>query len=59
MNTKVDYGLNEFDKNNPIPSMFDARIRWPNCKSIGDVKNQGACKSGWVTKLKLNILLYT
>lgn len=31
-----------------MPSSFDARIRWPHCNSIGDIKNQGSCKSGWV-----------
>ncbi|OQV22590.1 putative Cathepsin B [Hypsibius exemplaris] len=30
-----------------IPSTFDARLRWPNCASIRDVRNQQHCGSCW------------
>ncbi|XP_060520432.1 cathepsin B-like [Cylas formicarius] len=30
-----------------IPEMFDAREKWPNCTSIGQVWDQGACGSSW------------
>lgn len=33
-----------------LPLSFDARQHWPACNSIGDIKNQGSCKSGWVIK---------
>ncbi|XP_055342414.1 uncharacterized protein LOC129590972 [Paramacrobiotus metropolitanus] len=30
-----------------IPDCFDARKRWPKCKSIGDIRNQGMCGTCW------------
>lgn len=45
---------NSFDNNEKIPLSFDARHHWPHCTSIGEIKNQGSCKSGWVIKLLLN-----
>lgn len=47
---------NEFDTKNvyfdgqSLPTYFDARNRWPSCRSIGQIYNQGSCKSGWVIK---------
>ena len=31
-----------------IPDMFDARMKWPNCPSIKEIRDQGACGSCWV-----------
>lgn len=31
-----------------IPSKFDARHRWPNCPTIGEIFEQGPCASCWV-----------
>ena len=31
-----------------IPETFDARTQWPNCPSISDIRDQGACGSCWV-----------
>jgi len=30
-----------------LPPNFDARSRWPNCPSIGEVRDQGSCGSCW------------
>lgn len=35
-----------------IPKSFDARTRWPNCPSIGEIRDQGSCGSCWVTQLQ-------
>ena len=32
-----------------IPDTFDARTQWPNCPSIGDIRDQGSCGSCWVS----------
>lgn len=31
-----------------IPAEFDARLRWPNCPTIGEIFEQGSCASCWV-----------
>ena len=31
-----------------LPDSFDAREQWPNCRSIRDIRDQGACGSCWV-----------
>ncbi|CAL8089180.1 unnamed protein product [Calicophoron daubneyi] len=31
----------------PLPDEFDARKRWPNCKSIGMIRDQSSCGSCW------------
>lgn len=41
----VKHEINESDE---IPESFDARTKWSECKSIGDVPDQSACGSGWV-----------
>ncbi|XP_052261582.1 cathepsin B-like [Dreissena polymorpha] len=30
-----------------VPDTFDARTQWPNCPSIKEVRDQGACGSCW------------
>ncbi|CAJ1407802.1 unnamed protein product [Effrenium voratum] len=30
-----------------LPDSFDARAEWPNCNSIGVIRNQGSCGSCW------------
>lgn len=40
-----------------LPTSFDARTQWPNCKSIGEIRDQSICGSCWVSKiLFINIL---
>ncbi|XP_073708959.1 cathepsin B-like [Garra rufa] len=31
-----------------LPDNFDARTEWPNCKTIGQIRDQGSCGSCWV-----------
>lgn len=31
----------------PLPTEFDARTQWPNCSTIGRVRDQGACGACW------------
>lgn len=33
---------------NKYPKNFDARKHWPNCPTIGEIRDQGACGSCWV-----------
>jgi len=30
-----------------VPDTFDARTKWPNCKSIGTIRDQANCGSCW------------
>ena len=30
------------------PDSFDARQKWPDCKTIGDIRDQADCGSCWV-----------
>lgn len=32
-----------------IPKKFDARKKWRQCKTIGEVRDQGNCGSCWVS----------
>jgi hypothetical protein len=38
------------DKKNykDLPKSFDARVEWPNCPTIQEIRDQGACGSCWV-----------
>lgn len=36
---------------NDIPDAFDSRTNWPNCPTIGEVRDQGSCGSCWVSIL--------
>ena len=31
-----------------MPDEFDARMEWPSCKTIGDIRDQADCGSCWV-----------
>lgn len=31
-----------------LPDSFDAREKWPSCKTIGDIRDQADCGSCWV-----------
>lgn len=30
-----------------VPENFDSREHWPNCKTIGEIRDQGSCGSCW------------
>ena len=30
-----------------LPEFFDARKRWPDCPTIGEIREQGSCGSCW------------
>ncbi len=32
-----------------LPATFDARTEWPDCSTIGDIRDQAACGSCWVS----------
>jgi C1A family cysteine protease len=38
--------VHEVNDNN-IPAEFDARIKWPSCSSIREIRDQGSCGSCW------------
>ena len=37
----------EFDMD-ALPKNFDARVQWPNCPTLKEVRDQGSCGSCWV-----------
>lgn len=40
-----------------VPESFDARQKWPDCPSIGDIRDQGSCGSCWVREIKIIIII--
>jgi len=38
---------NDHISNDDIPDEFDARKQWPNCPTIGDIRDQANCGSCW------------
>jgi cathepsin B len=32
---------------NDLPTEFDARVQWPNCASLSEIRDQGSCGSCW------------
>lgn len=38
---------NEHLSANDLPDTFDAREQWPNCPSIGEIRDQSNCGSCW------------
>ena len=36
-----------------LPDEFDSRTEWPECPSIGEVRDQGACGSCYVSVLSI------
>lgn len=30
-----------------LPENFDSRVQWPNCPTIGEIRDQGSCGSCW------------
>lgn len=37
----------EIDENFELPAQFDARQKWAQCPSIGEIRDQGSCGSCW------------
>lgn len=42
----------------PIPDSFDARKKWPFCKSLQNLTDQGNCGSCWVRRFYFNFIYY-
>lgn len=32
-----------------LPKSFDARVEWPHCPSISEIRDQSSCGSCWVS----------
>ncbi|RCN47362.1 papain family cysteine protease [Ancylostoma caninum] len=49
LSSDVDYddSLLDLDEDIELPDSFDARQHWPECKSIGIIRDQSACGSCW------------
>uniref|UniRef100_A0A7E4VV76 Pept_C1 domain-containing protein n=1 Tax=Panagrellus redivivus TaxID=6233 RepID=A0A7E4VV76_PANRE len=44
----AEFSLDDFDiADDEIPEFFDARQKWPECKSIGHIHDQSTCGSCW------------
>lgn len=54
-NYRASYRVHNVAPEN-IPSEFDARTKWPNCKSLREIRDQGSCGSCWVNKFLINFL---
>ena len=40
--------MKEIEVPDVLPETFDARQKWPDCPSIGTIRDQGHCGSCWV-----------
>lgn len=38
------------DEDMSLPDSFDARLQWPNCPTIKEIRDQGSCGSCWVRR---------
>lgn len=51
MDTKIHAkklrSLMNFSRSGALPDSFDARLKWPFCYTLHDVRNQGGCGSCW------------
>ncbi|OQV13907.1 Cathepsin B [Hypsibius exemplaris] len=47
MGVKPPVRLHDKEGYQDLPKEFDARVQWPNCPSIKEVRDQGACGSCW------------
>jgi len=43
---KKEFDMEEMERFIP-PKSFDARTAWPNCPTIGEIRDQGSCGSCW------------
>lgn len=41
--------INHVMDDTELPDDFDSRKRWKNCATIGEIRDQGACGSCWVS----------
>lgn len=32
-----------------LPDEFDSRVRWPNCPTIREIRDQGSCGACWAS----------
>ena len=48
LNEKNPLPVKEIEVPKDLPENFDARKQWPNCPTIKEVRDQGACGSCWV-----------
>ncbi|EAT38474.1 AAEL009637-PA [Aedes aegypti] len=39
--------LHEMEADDDFPENFDSRTQWPNCPTIGEIRDQGSCGSCW------------
>lgn len=44
---KLPVLLHEKKNYQDLPKNFDARVQWPNCPTIQEIRDQGACGSCW------------
>lgn len=39
--------VHEIEDDEDLPENFDSREQWPNCPTIGEIRDQGSCGSCW------------
>lgn len=49
----------EYGELTALPDNFDARVQWPNCPTIKEVRDQGNCGSCWVRLCADSTVVYT